>query len=151
MDHPTPGLPPAAEAVGTAAPATDSLESRLEANKRTVLEFYHKALNGSDVEAAASYFGPHYIQHNPAIADGIDGFFKFVRQLRQNFPQVRGDIKRVFADGDFVILHVHARRTPEELGLAIIDIFRLEKGKIVEHWDVRQPMPESAAHGNGMF
>lgn len=52
--------------------------------------------------------------------------------LEQNFPEVRGDIKHVFADGDFVILHVHAKRKPDEPGLAIVDIFRLEAGKIVE-------------------
>ena len=59
--------------------------------------------------------------------------------------------KRVFADGDFVILHVHGVREPGERGVAIIDIFRLEKGKIVEHWDVVQPIPEKPANNNGMF
>jgi predicted SnoaL-like aldol condensation-catalyzing enzyme len=60
-------------------------------------------------------------------------------------------IKRVLVDGDMVILHVHAIREPGERGVAIVDIFRLENGKIVEHWDVVQPIPEKAANSNGMF
>lgn len=85
------------------------------------------------------------------IKDGIGGFRSFLHELKQQFPELRSDIKRIFVEGDFVILHVHARRRPGELGLAIVDIFRLENGKIVEHWDVRQPLGEVAAHPNGMF
>lgn len=137
--------------VGTAVQAGLSREDIREVNKRTVLAFYDAALRQSDFTAAAIHFGPHYIQHNPMIKDGIDGFRSFLHELKQQFPELRSDIKRVFADGDFVILHVHARRQPGELGLAIVDIFRLENGKIVEHWDVRQPLGEVAAHPHGMF
>lgn len=135
----------------TTVQAAPGREDIREANKRTVLAFYDAALRQSDFAAAAVHFGPHYIQHNPMIKDGIDGFRSFLHELKQQFPELRSDIKRVFADGDFVILHVHARRQPGELGLAIVDIFRLENGKIVEHWDVRQPLGETAAHPNGMF
>ncbi len=76
------------------------------------------------------------------------GFLQF---LREKFPQSHSDIKRVFADGDFVILHVHAMREPGSRGAAIVDIFKLENGKIVEHWDVRQDVPETPANSNGMF
>jgi predicted SnoaL-like aldol condensation-catalyzing enzyme len=126
-------------------------DGELEANKKIVLDFYNSALNGSNFESAAAHFGAGYIQHNPMIQDGIEGFRSFVKDLKERFPKVRGDIKRIFAEGDFVILHVHAKREPEEAGLAIVDIFRLEAGKIVEHWDVRQPMPESSANRNGVF
>lgn len=129
----------------------ESDAAKLQNNKRVVLDFYARALNEADFDAAAKHFGRHYIQHNPMIDDGIEGFRVFLHGLKTQFLDVRGDIKRVFADGDFVILHVHATRTPEDPGLAIVDIFRLEEGKIVEHWDVRQPMPEASAHGNGMF
>jgi predicted SnoaL-like aldol condensation-catalyzing enzyme len=57
----------------------------------------------------------------------------------------------VFADGDYVILHVHAVRVPGTRGNAIVDIFKLENGKIVEHWDVIQEIPGEAANPNGMF
>jgi predicted SnoaL-like aldol condensation-catalyzing enzyme len=122
-----------------------------EANKRTVLAFYDAALNRSNFDEAAACFGPHYIQHNPMIKDGIEGFRSFLQDLKKQFPGLRSDVKRIFADGDFVIIHVHAKRQAEELGLAIVDIFRLEQGKIVEHWDVRQPVTENAANTNGMF
>jgi predicted SnoaL-like aldol condensation-catalyzing enzyme len=71
--------------------------------------------------------------------------------LRRQFPELRGEVKRIVAEGDLVIAHVHARRTPTDPGLAIVDIFRLEDGKLVEHWEVRQPVPDDAVHDNGMF
>jgi predicted SnoaL-like aldol condensation-catalyzing enzyme len=138
----------AVPAQGKAAEVRDDVR---ESNKRTVLAFYDAALKHSDFDAAAVHFGPRYIQHNPMIKDGIDGFRSFLHDLKEQFPGLRSDIKRVFADGDFVILHVHAKREPNELGLAIVDIFRLENGKIVEHWDVRQPLTETSANANGMF
>jgi predicted SnoaL-like aldol condensation-catalyzing enzyme len=140
----------AAAAAAGAAPAHAADDVR-EANKRTVLAFYDLALNRSNFDEAAVHFGPQYVQHNPMIKDGIEGFRSFLYELKKQFPDLRSEIKRVFADGDFVILHVHARRQPGELGLAIVDIFRLDQGKIVEHWDVRQPLTEASANGNGMF
>jgi predicted SnoaL-like aldol condensation-catalyzing enzyme len=122
-----------------------------EANKKAVLEFYDKALNQKDFDAASKYFGPRYIQHNPGAPDGIEGFKAFITTRKEKFPNAKSEIKRAFADGDFVILHVHAVREPGERGNAIVDIFRLENGKIVEHWDVVQPIPEKTANNNGMF
>ncbi|MET0220517.1 MAG: ester cyclase [Tardiphaga sp.] len=122
-----------------------------EANKKAVLEFYDKGLNQKDFEAASKFFGPRYIQHNPTAADGIEGFKKFIGFLREKFPDSHSEIKQAFADGDMVILHVHAVREKGTRGNAIVDIFKLENGKIVEHWDVIQPVPEKSANGNGMF
>ena len=122
-----------------------------EANKKAVLEFYDKALNQKDFDAAVKYFGPRYIQHNPNAPDGIDGFKAFIAQRKEKLPNAKSEIKRAFAEGDYVILHVHGVREPGERGVAIIDIFRLENGKIVEHWDVVQPIPEKTANSNGMF
>jgi predicted SnoaL-like aldol condensation-catalyzing enzyme len=120
-------------------------------NKLIVLDFIDKAINQGNVEAASTYFGERYIQHNPNIADGVDGFKAYVRQLRETFPFVRGEVKRIFAEEDFVIVHMHAKREPEEEGLAIVDFFRLEAGKLVEHWEVRQPITESKLHANSMI
>ena len=122
-----------------------------EANKKAVLEFYDKALNQKDFDAAAIYFGPHYIQHNPGAPDGIEGFKAFIAMRKEKTPNAKSEIKRAFAEGDYVILHVHSVREPGERGVAIVDIFRLENGKIVEHWDVVQPIPEKTANSNGMF
>ncbi|MEV6031447.1 nuclear transport factor 2 family protein [Nonomuraea sp. NPDC052116] len=128
------------------------MKSRLESNKQTVLAFYEVGLNQKDFEAASKLIGDRYVQHNPRIADGIEGFEAFVGQLRADFPALRAEVKKIFADGDFVIAHVHGIRVPGQLGTAIVDIFRLdENGKIVEHWDVMQPIPETAENQNGMF
>ena len=139
-----------AAAAAGATPAHAADDAR-EANKRAVLAFYEAALNGSNIDEAVTYFGPRFIQHNPRSKDGIEGFRALLQDVKKQFPGLRSDVKRVFADGDFVMIHVHAKRQPEDLGLAILDIFRLDQGKIVEHWDVRQPVPETAANTNGMF
>lgn len=122
-----------------------------EANKKIVLAFYDAALVKMDVDAAAAFIGPKYIQHNPGAPDGIEGLKGLVKFLKEKFPNRKSEIKRVIADGDLVVLHVHSKSTPEDRGNAIMDIFRLENGKIVEHWDVIQPVPEKAANANGMF
>jgi predicted SnoaL-like aldol condensation-catalyzing enzyme len=134
-----------------ANPALAGNTAQEEANKKVVLDFYDKALNQRDLEGAVKHFGPRYIQHNPNAADDIEGFKKFIEFRREKFPNAKSEIKRALADGDMVILHVHAVREPGERGVAIVDIFRLEDGKIVEHWDVVQPIPEKAANTNGMF
>ena len=123
----------------------------LEGNKKKVVEFYEQAINRKDFEAASKYLGSRYIQHNPVAADGPEGLKGFIGFLRSKFPDAKSEIKRVFAEGDYVILHVHAVREPGTRGRAIIDIFRLDNGRIVEHWDVAQDIPEKAANANGMF
>jgi predicted SnoaL-like aldol condensation-catalyzing enzyme len=122
-----------------------------ETNRQTVLAFYEKGLNQKDADAALQYVGNRYVQHNPTAADGPEGFRKFVAFLREKFPNSRSEIKRSFVEGDYVILHVNAVREPGTRGSAIVDIFKLENGKVVEHWDVVQPVPETAANKNGMF
>ncbi|GLK96565.1 polyketide cyclase [Achromobacter xylosoxidans] len=133
------------------SPAAHASAEQEAANKAAVLAFYEQGLNQKDAEAALKYVGDRYVQHNPNAADGPEGFRKFIGFLREKFPQSRSEIKRVFTDGDYVILHVHAVRQPGDRGSAIIDIFRLEQGKIVEHWDAVQPIPEQSANPNGMF
>ena len=122
-----------------------------QTNKKNVVEFYEKAINQKDFEAASRYLGNRYTQHNPTAPDGPEGLKSFLAFLRDKFPKSHSEIKRAFADGDYVILHVHAVRDPDTRGRAIVDIFKLENGKIVEHWDVAQDVPEKAANTNGMF
>ncbi|WP_373746068.1 nuclear transport factor 2 family protein [Neisseria dentiae] len=86
------------------------------------------------------------------MADGgqafVDAFTPFLRQ----FPQSRPHIKRVIAEGDLVMLHVNSKKTPDESGNAVVDIFRLDNnGKIVEHWDVSMPVPEKTVSGRSVF
>jgi predicted SnoaL-like aldol condensation-catalyzing enzyme len=135
----------------TAVAASAADAQQQEQNKKAVVEFYDMAINQKDFEAASKYLGSHYTQHNPNAADGPEGLKAFLQFLKEKFPASRSEIKRVLADGDYVILHVHAVREPGTRGNAIIDMFKLENGKIVEHWDVVQPIPEKAANTNGMF
>jgi predicted SnoaL-like aldol condensation-catalyzing enzyme len=81
-----------------------------EDNKKIAMEFYDNAINQKDFEAASKYLGPVYIQHNQNAADGREGLKGFIRHLRDKFSSAHSDIKRVFADGDYMILHVHAVR-----------------------------------------
>jgi len=126
-----------------ASPAALAADARqMEENKKIVAAFYDAAVNQKDFEKASQYLGARYIQHNPLAADGREGFKSFIAFLKDKFPNNRSEIKRIFADGDYVIFHVHAVREPGTRGNAIVDIFRLENGKVVEHWDVIQPIPE---------
>jgi len=139
-------------AVALAAPAARAANTaQEEQNKKTVIDFYDKAINKKDFDAARVHLGERYIQHNPRAADGPEGLKGFIAFLKAKFPQYKSEFKRVLADGDFVIVHVHNVPEPGERGRAIMDIFRLENGKIVEHWDVAQDIPEKAANSNTMF
>ena len=123
----------------------------LEKNKALVTAFYQEALNERNLDAVAGYLTPYYRQHNPAIEDDVEGLKKYLRWINENYPKSHNEILRVYADGDFVILHVHRRRTPDARGEAIVDLFRVENGKIAEHWDVIQPLPEHPLNSNTMF
>jgi predicted SnoaL-like aldol condensation-catalyzing enzyme len=124
-----------------------------EENKAIAAAFYQKCLNEGDVETAFRLFaGTTYRQHNPLIEDGMEGVRKFVAWIREKHPDARGEVKNIFADGDYVILHSHWHGLSDNpRGEAVADIFRLQKGKVVEHWDVIQPIPERAANNNTMF
>ena len=124
----------------------------VELNKKTVVGYLDLALNAKrPAEAVAAYVGPRYIQHNPQAPDGPEAFITFVDGFTQQFPEARIDIKRVVAEDDLVVTHSLLALGPSDRGTAAVDIFRLEDGKIVEHWDVLQPVPESAANDNTMF
>lgn len=142
----------AALGLGLLAAGVASAETAQEqANKQAVIEFYNKALNDKDFAAASKYLGNRYTQHNPTAADGPEGLKGFIQFLRDKFPQSHSEIVQAFADGDYVILHVHSVRTPGTQGRAIFDLFKLEHGKVVEHWDAVQDVPASSANANGMF
>lgn len=128
------------------------MASDLENNKRIVREYYELAFNEQKPEeAVAKYMGSYYRQHNPLAGDGPEPFIGFVKYYTQANPQLHMEIKRIIAEGDLVVVHNHHVRYPGDRGVAVMDIFRLEDGKIVEHWDVLQDVPESAANSNTMF
>ncbi len=126
--------------------------SPTEANKRTVLEFFELAFSAKKPEEAASkYLDSRYIQHNPQVADGPNAFIQFVNWFTSQHPKLTLEVKRALADGDLVVTHSLLKTSPEDRGMAVVDICRLENGRIVEHWDVLQPVPEKAANDHTMF
>jgi predicted SnoaL-like aldol condensation-catalyzing enzyme len=121
-------------------------------NKRVVREFYEMAFNQKQPEdAVARYMGSRYVQHNPQAGDGPEPFIGYVRYFTGTYPNARLDIKRVIAEGDLVVVHGHMVREVGDRGMAVMDIFRVEDGKVVEHWDVIQDVPERAENANTMF
>jgi predicted SnoaL-like aldol condensation-catalyzing enzyme len=115
---------------------------------RFMTEFYIEKKVRSAFER---WVDPGYIQHNPMAATGRDAAIAFLEPFFANNPGVRYEIKRIIADGNLVAVHAHGRFSPEDRGMAVIDILRVEKCKVMEHWDVVQPVPEKAANTNGMF
>lgn len=124
----------------------------LERNKETAVAFYDMAFNQSRPrEAMDRYAGDEYIQHNPGVQDGKEGFITYFEEMQRRYPGKRVSFKRIVAEGDFVVLHC-LQEWPGNQDWVGIDIFRLnEAGKVVEHWDVLQAVPKSAANSNGMF
>ena len=119
-----------------------------EVATRFMNEFYVQKRVRSAFE---TWVDPGYIQHNPMAATGRDAAIAFLEPFFAQNPAIRYEIKRVIADGNLVAVHAHGRFSPQDRGMAVVDILRIEGCKVMEHWDVVQPVPENAANANGMF
>ena len=102
-------------------------------------------------EAFETWVDPGYVQHNPMAAPGRDAAINFLEPFFAQHPDIHYSIARVIADGNLVAVHSHGKFAPDDRGVAVVDILRVEGCKVMEHWDVVQPVPEKAANSNGMF
>ena len=120
--------------------------------KRVVLDFFDLAFVNREPERARDrYLGATYTQHNPTAPDGAEIFPTLIGGLFAQAPEASFHLKRAVAENDTVVLHYNLKMFPDDLGQAVVDIFRVEDGRIVEHWDVIQPVPAEANNNNGMF
>lgn len=102
-------------------------------------------------EAFETWVDPGYIQHNPLAQSGRDAAIGFLEPFFAQHPDINYSIKRIIADGNLVAVHSHGRFAADDRGIAVVDILRVEGCKVMEHWDVVQPVPEKSANSNGMF
>lgn len=138
-----PGNPP-----GTSRTRDIAAEER---DRSIVIRFYDRVFNGHDLGAAEEMLSADYIQHNPRVPTGRAAFIAFMANRLKQTPDTHSTILRSAVEGDLVYLHVHSVDRPGERGTAIINIFRVLDGKITEHWDVVQPVPDNPANANTMF
>ncbi len=122
-----------------------------EKNKELVMRFLNEFMIGKDITVLDELLGQDYSQHNPGLGHGKEALIKFFQDFWKIHPDPGYYLKRIIAENDLVAIHYNFRPEKSEEGYAIVDIFRVEKGKLVEHWDVCQEMPEKSLTDSPMF
>ena len=128
-----------------------STMNNIHENKKNAIAYYKMAFEGNPAKAVELYTGEEYIQHNPNVEDGKEGFITYFNKMHQEYPQKSIEFLRAVAEGDLVALHTH-QKWPGEDDYVTMDFFRFDShGKIVEHWDALQVVPTTFKHNNGMI
>ena len=123
----------------------------LEENKKNAIAFYKMAYHGQPAKAVALYVGKEYMQHNPMVDDGPQGFIDYFEKMKKEYPVKSIEFVRSIAEGDLVALHTH-QIWPENDQYITMDFFRFDtNGKIVEHWDSIQQIPKTSRNNNTMY
>ncbi len=123
----------------------------LESNKKNAIAFYQMAYLGGPLKAVEKYVGAEYIQHNPLVGDGKQAFIDYFETMARDFPGKSIEFIRAVAEGDLVALHTH-QVWPGGEQYVTMDFFRFDdNGKIVEHWDSIQEVPDETKNGNSMY
>ncbi|MEM7531498.1 MAG: nuclear transport factor 2 family protein [Chloroflexota bacterium] len=123
----------------------------LQANKQNAVAFYKTAYLGNPTAAVEKYVGDVYIQHNPVVGDGKQAFIEYFTQMHEEYPEKSIRFVRAVAEGDLIALHTH-QTWPGNEQYVTMDFFRFDdNGKIVEHWDAIQEVPETTKNGNTMY
>lgn len=120
-------------------------------NKDRAAYFWNEVFNKHNTAVIDEMVGPVYTQHSPGFADGKQAFKDGITGFLKAYPHSTATIKHIGADGDLVFIHNHIQLDKNDRGQAAVDIFRIKDGKIVEHWDVIQDIPEKAENNNTMF
>jgi len=127
------------------------MNQNLEIKKKNAIEFYRMSYNGDPRKAVELYVGNEYIQHNPLVGDRVEPFIEYFEKMAKEYPNKSIEFVRAIAEGDMVALHTH-QKWPGDEEYVTMDFFRFDKnGKIVEHWDSMQQIPEFTANGNTMY
>ena len=127
------------------------MSTQTDRNKRAAIAFYEMSYLGDPGRAVELYVGDRYIQHNPLVADGKEAFVAYFEEMARAYPDKSIDFVRAIAEGDLVALHTH-QVWPGGEEYVTMDFFRFDdQGKIVEHWDAMQQIPEQSAHNNTMY
>ena len=122
-----------------------------ESNKQNDIAFYRTAFMGSPAKAVERYIGTEYIQHNPSVRDGKEGFITYFEKMAKEYPEKKIEFVRAVAEGELVALHTH-QVWPDGDEYVTMDFFRFDdNGKIVEHWDAIQQVPAETVSGNPMY
>lgn len=128
-----------------------TLNSQLSLNKKNAIDFYRLAYNGSPREGVEKYVGADYIQHNPLVGNGKEPFIEYFERMYAEYPNKSIEFVRATAEGDLVALHTH-QTWPNNEEYVTMDFFRFDdNGKIIEHWDAMQEIPDETANGNTMY